>query len=423
MNFVSTIAKKLSVLRFKLSIWGFKGAVSWALRQRRVRRERRVFLDNAKKHPFSEPERGITIVGSFSTFSSLSKVLRDFAFSLKDAGIPFQTLDTGNGENAGEAADILTPPAEFSIGRFSHSVEMITTKIPDGIVRKRAKIIFWEFNEGMLECYPSLLDNEDDIIAMSDFNFEYFKRTFGPPRIIHKIPYPLRIDVSGISGKTECRAKFGFKPTDFVVFYLFNYKSGYHRKNPAGVVKAFAKAFRSSPDARLVFKTLRREMFPARESELLRLAESEGVRDRLVLFNDGMSQRDVFELTNACDVFCSLHRAEGFGLGIAEAMALSKAVVATDYSATTEFCKPRHSILVPFRQAEVKPYEVDDMPPYRWCRTWAEPDIDAAALSLRRLYEDASLREQLGNDARLFIERTYTIENFRAAIESFLQTR
>ena len=420
MTLFQSFFKKLSTIRLKLAMWGFKGAVDWALRQRRMRRERRMFLHNAKRHPYPTPERGITIVGSISAFGSLSKVLRDFAFRLKDAGIPFQTFDTGEGGRTSEADGILTPPGQFRIGRFSHSVEMLSTKIPDGIVRKRSKIVFWEFNEGVCEGNPFLLDNDDDIIAMSDFNFEYFKREFGPNRAVHKLPYPLRIDVSGVPGKAECRAKFGFGPHDFIVFYNFSYHSGFHRKNPLGIVKAFAASLRSAPDARLAFKTMERESFPSQEAEVLRLAEAEGIRDRLVLFNERMPQQSVYELTNACDVYCSLHRAEGFGLGIAEAMALSKAVVATDYSATTEFCKPQNSILVPFRLTEATPAELEDAPTYRWCRTWAEPDVDAAAEALLRLYRDRDLRLGLGAAARAFVNEKFSTENFRKAVEEWL---
>lgn len=152
--------------------------------------------------------------------------------------------------------------------------------------------------------------------------------------------------------------------------------------------------------------------------ELLQLAESEGIRDRFVLFNDEMSKDAVYELTNACDVYCSLHRAEGFGLGNVEVMSFSKPVVATDFSATKEFCLSEHCILVPCQMSEVSPSEMADMPSYRWCRTWADPDIHAAARVLRRLYDDAALREQLGCKARHFIE--YTIENFRSSVKLFL---
>lgn len=420
MRILGSTFKKLSLIRLKLAAWGFKGVVDWFIHRGRTRRERRFFLENAKQHPYSKPEKGITIVGPLSSFDSLPKALRDFALCLKDAGIPFQALDTEHGGLVSESGAIATSPDDFRVGRFSHSVELVSSRIPDGIVSKRAIIMFWEFNEGLCEGYPCLLDNDDDLIAMSDFNYEYFQRTFGPKRKVHKIPYPLRIDVSGVPGKDACRAKFGFSPDDFIVFFNFNYNSGFQRKNPAGVVKAFASALRSEPNARLAFKTLGRERCPAREDELLRLAESEGVRDRLVLFNDGMPQEAVYELTNACDVYCSLHRAEGFGLGIAEAMSLSKPVVATDYSATKEFCRPEHCILVPCQMSKVPPSEMADMPSYRWCRTWADPDIHAAARALRRLYDDTSLRERLGNDARRFIENTYNTVKFRMAVESFL---
>ena len=419
---MNNLKQQLYGLWKKFRMWGVKGAVDCLLRQGIERRERQFFLDNARLHPHPFPERGITIVGDVSSKNSLPKVLCDFAFSLKASGIPFQVLDIGNGGiPASDLETILTPPEDFEICRFTHSVEMIADKIPNGLVNYRSRIVFWEFNEGVGDGYPCLWENDDAIVAMSDFNYEYFQREFGPNRTILKILYPLRIDVSHIQEKTECREKFGINSNAFVVFYNFSYSSGWWRKNPDAAVRAFARAFRSNANAMLVFKTSGKAGHENLEERLLNIAKTEGVSDRLALFGEWMTQRDLYELTNCCDVYLSLHRAEGFGLGCAEAMCLSKAVVATDYSATTEFCKPTCSIPVPYELVDVPEEGRREQAALRFVRKWAEPDIDAAAEALRRLYNDETLRFELGRKARDYISKKYSIENFRKSVLEFLE--
>ena len=134
------------------------------------------------------------------------------------------------------------------------------------------------------------------------------------------------------------------------------------------------------------------------------------------MITEYLTERDLYSLTNACDVYVSLHRAEGFGLGIAEAMSLGKAVIATDYSATTEFCRPGTALLVPFKMVS------NDEQGFagRIGDSWAEPDVDAAARALRCLYDNPQLRNDLGNRAKAFICDYFSIENVRRSVESFL---
>ena len=404
-------------------MWGIRGVLDWVARFRRDLRLRSFFKKNARKYPYPQPESGITIIGALSGGAwSLSKVLRDFAHSLRDAGIPFQTYDIGNGKDPSEDyADIMTPRSEFRIRRYSHVVEMVSSPLPDGIVDHRSRIVFWEFQEGVGEAFHPLIERDDGIIAMSDFNFEYFKREFGSRIHVSKILYPLQMNISTVPSKRDCRRKFNLGENDFLVFYNFAYTSGWWRKNPIGVVRVFARALRKVPEARLIFKTSARKAFANREAELMDAIRNEGVSDKVVLFNDWMPQCDLYALTNACDVCLSLHRAEGFGLGVAEAMLLSKPVIVTDYSATTEFCKADNSMLVPCERVAIPPGQKDAVW-YRAVQTWAEPDLDAAASALAQLHSQPELRERLGRAARASLMHRYSISQFRESVLDFLSS-
>ena len=402
----------------KLRIWGIEGAVNYLIDRWRGRRIEKSFMRNAKTHQGVEPEIGITVVGALSDQGSLNKVLRDFCFSLKDAGVPFQTWDLGTRAVPDEdVAAILTPKEDFCISRYSHLVEMIRSPVPDGIVRNRGRIVFWEFESGLLQGYPVLMERAGDVIGMSDFNYNYYRRVFEGKRNVRKILYPLRVSGDAELSLHDARLKFGIPDNAFAVFYNFSYKSGLDRKNPEGAIRAFAKALSDKKDAMMVLKTVASSEFPERVQELRGLVDGLGIADKVKFFDDYLTQRDVLNLTNACDVYLSLHRAEGFGLGIAEAMSLGKPVVVTDYSSTTEFCNAVNSIPVGYKIVKMG---ASDNKLYSAAEEWAEPDVDEAAQSLSRLYADPKLRSTLGASARESILRQYSISNFRKSVLSYL---
>ena len=144
-----------------------------------------------------------------------------------------------------------------------------------------------------------------------------------------------------------------------------------------------------------------------------------GIDDRFMTINSYIPTADLYGLTNACDVYISLHRGEGFGLGIAEAMSLGKPVIVTDYSSTTEFCNKGNAILVPYKVVSV-PQNATFHPNYLFVKKWAEPDICAAAKGLKRLYDEPEYREQLGKKAKTTIEEYFSLGNFKDSVMAFL---
>ena len=405
----------------KLRIWGVKGAVDFMIARCRERRIERFFLRNARTYSCPEPETGITVVGALSNQGSLNKTLRDFCFSLKDAGIPFQTWDLGSRAVPDEdVSAILTPKEDFCISRYSHLVEMIRSPVPDGIVRSRGRIVFWEFESGLLQGYPVLMERTGDVIGMSDFNYNYYRRVFEGKRNVRKILYPLRVSGEAELSMQDARLKFGIPDNAFAVFYNFSYKSGLDRKNPEGAIRAFAKALSDKKDAMMILKTVASSEFPERVQELRGLVDGLGIADKVKFFDDYLTQRDVLNLTNACDVYLSLHRAEGFGLGIAEAMSLGKPVIVTDYSSTTEFCNASNSIPVGYKIVKMG---ASDNKLYSAAEKWAEPDVDEAAQALSRLYNDPKLRSALGAAAKESILAQYSVANFKRSVLAFLANK
>jgi len=410
----------MSSIWTKLRRHGLSGSFRFVAGRLRERRQRSFFLRAAARDGNRIPEKGFTLVGHFSSSWSLGKVMRDLACSLRTCGIPFQTFDVPRDGLVApqDVDDLLTPRASFRIRRFDHVIDGTGT-FPELPGIRKSQLAFWEFETGLLEGWPGLR-NEREVTAMSDFDVRVFRNELPRGTTVRKLLYPFRaVDAGTLPAPSEVRARHGLPARGFAVFFNFDFSSSVFRKNPQGALRAFATAFRNVPDALLVFKTNRADDFPEKRDGLFALARSEGIADRFFLLDGFLPQRDVYALTNACDAYLSLHRGEGFGLGVAEAMSLGKPVVVSDCSSTTEFCVEGAALRVPCSVRAVAPDEIDHVS-YHGVRTCFEPDLNWAAEALRRLYDDSATRRELGEAARREIAGRFSPAAFKASAEAFL---
>lgn len=413
---------EIKTILVKVKTWGIGGVKNYlkdALHRRQIQRR---LLQDARMHPYPTRERGITLIGMFTQGASHGKVVRDFALALKKAGVPMQTLNTDPHPNIPpeDVKDIITPDDEFHIRRFDHVIEILPSIIPARLKIESTRIAFWEFESGFLHAYPDM-PLYRRVIAMSDFNAAYFARELPKTTHVDKILYAFHAQAPSDTPKAEIRARYGVGADDFFVFFNFDFGSSYYRKNPEGAMMAFAKAFPNERNARLVFKTMRAKTRPDLLARIKSLAIDLGIVDRITMIHSYIPEQDIFDLTNASDVYLSLHRGEGFGITLAEAMAMGKPVICTNWSSTTEFCKPDCTIPIPFKIRALKPEEVDH-PYYLKVKEWAEPDVDAAAAALRRLYENPALRSEIGEKARASITAQFSTEAFRRSVDAFLDS-
>ncbi len=401
--------------------YGLRGVLNFALdipkkRALRHQLEKTLITDRDYK-----PIPGVTVIGTLSGAGSLPKVLRDLVIRLKVCGIPCQALDIENKREIPEAeyAHLLTPKDEFRLNRYSDIIGIITLPpLPKVTNVRLSRIMFWEFDSGLCESYPHLLEPMPTI-AMSDYNLEVFRRLLPPAVPLRKILYPFQFAPHLTEPREAVRARYGIAPDDFAVFFNFAYTSSYGRKNPDGAVRAFAEAFGVKPDVKLVFKTSGAAKCSTLATRLKALVNALGLADRVIFVDNYLIQDELVALTNACDAYLSLHRGEGFGLGVAEAMSLGKPVVVTDYSSTTEFCNGDDALPVPYR-IEPVPHIDDGRPFYRHVTTWPEPDVHAAAAALRRLYDDRAFARELGARGQRFIADHFSNANFKKSVEDFL---
>jgi GT2 family glycosyltransferase/glycosyltransferase involved in cell wall biosynthesis len=247
----------------------------------------------------------------------------------------------------------------------------------------------WEVDD-----FPSAMAGSerhlDEVWGISSFTAAALARTLTKP----VRAFPLPVVVPEVRRRT--RAELGM-PEGFLFLFCFDYDSVFRRKNPLAAVAAFRQAFPDRTGVVLYIKTTNAERHAA-EDEALRAAVA-GCAN-IVIRDAYLSSDDYFSMLDACDCYVSLHRSEGFGLTVAEAMALGKPAISTAYSATLEFANESNSFPVPARVVEVG----DGAPPYPPQSRWADPDVSAAAVQMTRVYTNRGAAAAVGARARADIE-------------------
>jgi glycosyltransferase involved in cell wall biosynthesis len=234
---------------------------------------------------------------------------------------------------------------------------------------------FWEV-EDFPRLFHGAFNYVDEIWVASDFMRETFLKV--SPKPVFKFRLPVlapEVDPS------LSRPALHLPELQFVFLFSFDFLSVLERKNPLGLIKAFRRAFSNGEGPALVIKTINGDK---RVLEIEKLRYAIQGRSDIILMDGYLSQVENNTLTELSDCYVSLHRAEGFGLTIAEAMALGKPTIATAYSGNLEFMSGQNSYLCPFQRSEVGP----EREPYPADSHWAEPTVEAAAALLRQVYDD-----------------------------------
>jgi glycosyltransferase involved in cell wall biosynthesis len=191
---------------------------------------------------------------------------------------------------------------------------------------------------------------------------------------VYSIPPPMGMPIASTRPLVDLPGGFRF-------LVMFDFLSTLERKNPLGAIEAYRRAFRSGDGAVLVVKSVNARHRPERHEEIVAACQG---REDIVLMDRTISGDERDALVAACDCYVSLHRSEGHGLPIAEAMHAGKPVVATAYGGNTEFMDEENSYPVTWAPAKVGP----GVEHYPRDATWAEPDLEQAARMLRAVHAD-----------------------------------
>lgn len=191
---------------------------------------------------------------------------------------------------------------------------------------------------------------------------------------------------------------FGAASGGTVFLSTFDIRADIERKNPWAAIEAFQLAFGNREDVALAIKVSNADT-SRHAAQFSRLSEMAAADARIILMTEHLSREDLASLFASADVYVSLHRAEGLGFGMMEAMSVGTPVVATGWSGNVDFMDASNSLLVPFELVSVHgvshPLYASESH-----QKWAEPDISAAAEALRTLADDEDLRSRLGEAAK-----------------------
>ena len=253
----------------------------------------------------------------------------------------------------------------------------------------------WELDDIPTE-WIELAPLVDEIWAPTRFVADAFRRRMPTP--VHEISLP----VYGGEIERLNRSDFGISVDNYVFLFMFDMCSEMIRKNPLAVIRAFRCAFPNPRDVTLIIKISRGSDNAAGLAELRETAAGSGILviDRL------LSHSQALGLSEMCDCFVSLHRSEGFGLCLAEAMMMGKPVIATNYSGNLAFMHPRNSLLVDYTLKEI----VEDNAAYRKGNHWADPSVEQAASYMRWCYEHRVEAAALGAIGQAEVRKNLSVE-------------
>jgi len=270
-------------------------------------------------------------------------------------------------------------------------------------IRHRPLIGYWNWELAEVPgTWKSAFDHVHQIWAPSRFTADALRDQAG--RVpLHIVPHLVAAPAEGVL------PDWAVTPDGtLVVLSVFSYSSGFERKNPLGAIAAFRAAFGERPDVRLIIKAGGHDPAPG-ERERLEAAVT-GVAN-ITLHHGALDPGAYGALMARADIFLSLHRAEGFGIPLVEAMRLGKPVVATAWSSNLDFMTEAIGCLVPYDLIPVD----DPREAYAGARSsWADARIEAAADWLRRL-EDPILRAVVGEASRRHVAEVYSLASYGEA--------
>jgi glycosyltransferase involved in cell wall biosynthesis len=342
----------------------------------------------------ADPDPVVTVAGYFKAELGVGEAGRSIVTGLGAAGVPYvtrtytETLSRQNHEFAGVEA---TPDAYSDINIVCVNADALPGFVVDAgpeFFRDRYTIGLWFWEVGT---FPEVMHESfsyvDEVWVSSDFVREVVQReTVKPVRVV-----PMAL--TNPAAAPLDRATLGIPP-GFMFLFVFDLLSIVERKNPHGLIDAYVHAFATEDGACLVLKTINGDRQP---TALASLRDAAAQRDDIVIIDGYLPADQKNGLMSGCDCYVSLHRSEGFGLTMSEAMALGRPVIATGYSGNLAFMDTENSYLVD--------YELDTVPegcaPYPVGAEWATPSVSHASQLMRHVFEHQDEARERGERGRV----------------------
>lgn len=359
---------------------------------------------------------GVNLFGQFSSATGLGASARNIAYALSAANIPIACFDLGSYYPTGTVAEELAPMAEWLVSDFAacrYPVNVYCVPLTDvenlvrqltvvqGANRIHAAVIWWEATK-LHPDWISAATKFDAVIGFSDFIAQTLSNALPlTPVLSGNQPLFLPYEVAG------SRDKLGLPEDAFVFVSSFDPSSDSTRKNPFSVIEAFRSAFpEAQSDVRLVFRVNNAYATNMSRDALQQLLHAASGDSRIGFCLNEMTYAQVLALYASADAYVSLHRAEGLGLGMLEAMRLGVPVIATAWSGNMSFMDHMSACLVRYRLRSF----TGGHPFYRpevlgRDAVWADPVPEDAIAWMRYLYSNPQQKRVIGKNGKTKAER------------------
>jgi glycosyltransferase involved in cell wall biosynthesis/2-polyprenyl-3-methyl-5-hydroxy-6-metoxy-1,4-benzoquinol methylase len=355
-------------------------------------------------------EEGVNIAGYFRAELGIGEAARQLAAAVEAAGLPHATTTYDATLNR-QSHPFSDRPSGAAYDLNVVCVNADSTPKFAGDVgpeffrgRHTAGYWFWEV-EDFPKSMHAAFDIVDEVWTATDFIARAVRGAGLKP--VYTVPLP--VSVPRFSPSLD-RAHFGLSDA-FTFVFIFDFLSIFERKNPLGLISAFTTAFAPGEGPVLVIKSINGNL---RLAQLERLRAAIGDRTDVRIVDGYYTAEEKNALVGVADCYVSLHRSEGLGLTMAEAMALGKPVIATGYSGNLHFMTPENSFLVGYSRARVPP----GCAPYPTTTEWAEPDEKEAAALMRDVYERRDAAREKGAIARQDILERHNLQTSAQAVRA-----
>jgi len=363
--------------------------------------------------PLQREPWGVNVVGYFRSELGTGQAARQMVSALDRAGVPLlpihgQTIPLSRQEHPYETAS--PDEAPFPVNLISMNADML----PEFVRQVGAEFFAERYSIGLwfweVAQFPERWRS----------SFSLVEEVWAPTAHVASALAPLatvpvntvRIPVAPPAVPPRSRAHLGLPQDEFVFFTSFDYLSVAERKNPLATIAAFRRAFVPAEGAALVVKCINHERDAAYHARVMQAASG---HPDIHVIDRYMSPEDNADLAARCDCCVSLHRAEGFGLVMADAMWYARPVIATGYSGNLDFMTSTNSLLVDHELVPIGP----GFDPYPADGCWAQPDAEHAAGLMRRVFENREYARRLGARAAADIRATHSA----AAVGAMLLAR
>jgi glycosyltransferase involved in cell wall biosynthesis len=349
----------------------------------------------------------VGVIGYLRAEMGVGQVSRKLLQSLEKMGVSTQGYDVDlnvvarreDNSVEGLLVDVVTAPVHFYVIN-GDQLRLVKDYIAPKLNQASYQIAmpFWE-----LSLFPQEWVGNFEGINEIWVESQFVRAALQPKFTMPVYCFPPAVVLGDYQPKD--RASFNLPKNTFLFHFNFDFSSYSSRKNPGGAIEAYRRAFRRQPSPVPTALVIKVRGYDPENRQLQQLLAAIDDEPDIILINQQLSYSDSIALMNCCDCYVSLHRSEGFGYTIAEAMLLGKPVIVTDFSGTKDFVTPKTGFPVSYKLIPLQAHDY----PFAENQFWADPDLEQAAWLMRQMVIDEKKTQMIAYNGQEYIKTVHSL--------------